>query len=66
MGTNFIDFIDSYLQVIFRGIYWARFWLQLSEEEVMKAIKNNCQQLEATILEFFTGCGWNFKRRIAI
>jgi len=24
---------NSYLQVIFKGTYWTRFWLQLSKEE---------------------------------
>ena len=41
---------NSYLQVIFRGIYWTRFWSQLSEEEVMKAIK---KQLSAARGNYF-------------
>jgi len=53
---------NPYLKVILRGIHRVRSWSQLSEEEAMKAIKNNCQRLEATTMKFFTRCGWNFKR----
>ena len=42
---------NPYLQVILRGIHWVRSWSQLSEEEAMKAIKNNCQRLEATTMK---------------
>jgi len=54
---------NSFLQVIFRGTYWARLWSQLSEEETMKALMNLCQRLEGVVLEFFNRGGWNCRSR---
>jgi len=55
---------NSYLH--FRGIYWARYWSQLSKEEEMNQIKSNCQRLEGVILELFNKNGWNFRRMIEL
>ena len=55
---------NSYMQVLYRGIYWARFWSQLSKEEAMNQIKRSCQQLEGVILELLAKKGWNFRNRI--
>ena len=55
---------NSFLQVIFRGTYWARLWSQLSEEETMKALMNLCQRLEGVVLEFFNRGGWNCRSRL--
>ena len=57
---------NSYLQVLFRRTYWARFWLQLSEEEEMQLVKSNCQRLEEVIMELCTKWGWNFGNRIEL
>ena len=55
---------NSYLQVLFRVTYWARFWSQLSEAEAMQLIKSNCQRLEGVIMELYNKWGWNFRNRI--
>ena len=55
---------NSYLQVLFRATYWARFWSQLSEAEAMQLIKSNCQRLEGVIMELYNRRGWNFRSRI--
>jgi len=55
---------NSYMQVLYRRIYWARFWSQLSKEEAMNQIKRSCQQLEGVILELLAKKGWNFRNRI--
>jgi len=55
---------NSYLQVLFRVTYWARFWSQLSEAEAMQLIKSNCQRLEGVIMELYNRRGWNFRSRI--
>jgi len=52
---------NSYIQVIFRGTYWARFWSLLSEEEAMADLRENCWRLEAMVMELFAR-----KERIAI
>lgn len=36
---------NSFLQVIFRGTYWIRFWSQLSKEEEKIFLKINCRLL---------------------
>ncbi|PUZ45544.1 hypothetical protein GQ55_8G233000 [Panicum hallii var. hallii] len=58
------SYSNTYLQVIFREIYWPRFWSQLPEEETIKSMKNKCQRLEGVVMELFKSCGWNFRRRI--
>jgi hypothetical protein len=45
---------NSYLQLIFRGTYWARFWSQLSKEKARKCMKNNYKRLEGPVMELFT------------
>ena len=57
---------NSYLQVIFGGAYWARFWSLLSEEEARTDLRENCQRLEAMVMALFARNGWNFRRRIAV
>jgi len=54
------------LQVIFGGAYWARFCSLLSEEEARTDLRENCQRLEAMMMELFARNGWNFRRRIAV
>ena len=55
---------NSYLQVIFRGTFWARRWSLLSKKEEMNFITKNCGRMEGVMLEFFAKQGWNFRRRI--
>lgn len=53
-------FPNSYLQVIFRGTFWARHWSQLSKEEAKDSITKKCRRLESVIMELFAKHGWNF------
>ena len=55
---------NLYLQVIFRGTFWARRWSLLSKKEEMNFITKNCGRMEGVMLEFFAKQGWNFRRRI--
>ena len=57
---------NSYMQVIFRGTYWARFWSLLPEEEARTDLRENCQRLEAMMMELFARNERNFRRSIAI
>ena len=57
---------NSYLQVIFGGAYWARFCSLLSEEEARTDLRENCQRLEAMMMELFARNERNFRRSIAI
>jgi hypothetical protein len=54
----------SFLQVIFRGTYWARLWSLLLKEEDGTLVKEYCKMLEMRVLEFYSNYGWNFRRRI--
>lgn len=58
-------FPNSFLQVIFRGTYWIRFWSQLSKEEEKNFVKLNCRLLEERLLELFAERGWNSRDRLA-
>jgi len=53
------------MQVIFSGTYWARFWSLLPEEEARTDLRENCQRLEAMMMELFARNERNF-RSIAI
>ena len=55
---------NSYLQILFRGTYWARWWLQLSEVETVQLMKSNCQRFEEVIMELYNKWGWNFRNRL--
>ena len=55
---------NSYLQVIFRGTYWARCWSELSKEEEKDFLKNNCRLLERRVLEMFAR-RWRLRNRLA-
>ena len=55
---------NSYLRVIFRGIYWTRAWSLLSKEEGKDHLKNKCRELESMVLELFAKRGWNFRSRV--
>jgi len=55
---------NSYLQVIFRGTFWARHWSLLSNEEAKELLKRNCQLLEGVMLDFSAKGGWNFSGKL--
>ena len=48
----------TFLEVLFRGMHWFRFWgqLQLSEEK-KECIYKACQTLETSALAFFSLMG---------
>jgi hypothetical protein len=54
----------SFLQVMFKGIYWIRSWSILSKEEDKLVLTVGCHQLEIAALDFFNRNGWNTLKRI--
>jgi hypothetical protein len=56
--------VPSYLQVIFRGTYWIRFWSLLQREEDSQTMKMGCRQIETNVMEVFARNGWRFSIRI--
>jgi hypothetical protein len=54
----------SFVQIIFRGTFWARSWAALSKEEDGSILKRWCQKLEITTMEIFSHFGWTARRRI--
>jgi len=54
----------SYLQVIFKGTYWIRFWSLLQKEEDRQMMKMGCRKIETTAMEVFARNGWRFSNRI--
>lgn len=54
----------SFLQVIFRGTYWARMWAKLSKEEEEDRLKRICNVVERTMLEIFNNFGWKTRYRL--
>ena len=57
--------IPSFLQVIFRGTYWVRFWTLLLKEEDRPVMKTACRVVETIAMEVFSNNGWRFSNRIA-
>ena len=55
---------NSYLQVLFRGMFWARLWSLLSKKEAEDCLRKNCQRLEGVMLEFTANGAWNFRKRL--
>jgi hypothetical protein len=55
---------NSFLQVIFRGTYWARSWAILSKEEEMKNLKKACHILEVIGMEIFNNFRWKIRSRL--
>jgi hypothetical protein len=55
----------SYLQAIFRGTYWTRFWSLLQKEEDRHLVKMGCRTIETVAMELFARHGWSFRNRLA-
>jgi len=56
----------SYLQVIFKGMYWTRYWTLLQKEEDRHFMKAGCRIIETTAMEVFARHVWRFSNRIAL
>jgi len=56
----------SYLQVIFRGTYWIRFWSLLHQEEDRQIMMMECRKIETAAMEVFARNGWRFINRITV
>jgi succinate-acetate transporter protein len=48
----------SFMQVVFRGAYWLRFWSLLQREDTRESVRVTSKALEAIALEFFAKNGW--------
>jgi hypothetical protein len=57
---------SSYLQVIFEGTYWTRYWTLLQKEEDHQFMKADCTTIETAAMEVFAGHGCHFSNRIAL
>jgi hypothetical protein len=56
---------NSFLQVIFRGDYWLRFWAQLQRKEQAKdTLIAMSRKLEVVALQFANG-GWKIFFRLS-
>jgi hypothetical protein len=55
-----------YLQVIFKGTYWIRYWTLLQKEEDRQFMKATCRTIETATMEVFAKHGWRFSNRIAL
>ena len=56
--------IPSFLQVLFRGTYLARFWSMRLQEEGRHMLKTTCSCMESTAMEIFANNGWRFSNRL--
>jgi hypothetical protein len=55
---------NSFLQVIFKGTYWAQQWSLLLKEEDSHKLNGYCKMLEARVMELYAKYGWNLRRRL--
>ena len=54
----------TYMQVLFQGTHWLRFWAQLQRcEEDKEMIQIACQTVEGLVMQVFTSHGWRFTNR---
>jgi hypothetical protein len=57
--------IKTFIQVLYRGTYWLRFWSQLERNDQYKEdITMACRKLETVALQIFVDHGWRFSNRI--
>ena len=55
----------TYLQVLYRGTHWLRFWAQLiRRDEDKEAVQQACQTIEVLVMQLFANYGWRFSNRI--
>jgi hypothetical protein len=54
----------SYLQLIFREIYWTRSWSLLQKEEDCHIMKMGCTTIETIAMEVFPRHGWRLSNRL--
>jgi len=55
----------TYMQVLYRGTHWLRFWAQLQRrDEDKKALQKAYQTMEVLVMQFFANHGWRFSNRI--
>jgi len=57
----------TFLQVLFRGTYWLRFWALLQRsDDGNERILDACKLLESRAMEFFASHGWSFIYRFGL
>jgi hypothetical protein len=57
--------IKSFMQVLYRGTYWLRFWSQLERNDQDKEmIIQACRKLETVAMQIYVDHGWRFSNRI--
>ena len=55
----------TYMQVLYRGTHWLRFWAQLQKcDENKEALQKACQTTEVLVMQIFANHGWRFSNRI--
>jgi len=55
----------TYLQVLYRGTHWLRFWAQLQRrDEDKEAVQKACQTIDVLVMQLFANHGWKFCNRI--
>jgi hypothetical protein len=59
--------IQTYLQVLFRGTYWCRFWGMLQRHKVdTGSMREACRLLETSMMQVFSTHGWTFCNRLTM
>ena len=54
----------TYLQVLYRGTHWLRFWAQLQRRDEDKdAVQKASQTIEVLVMQLFVNHGWRFSNR---
>jgi hypothetical protein len=57
--------MKTFMQVIYSGTYWFRFWSQMQKaKDDKELIKTACLKLENVVMEIFSKHGWRFTNRI--
>ena len=54
----------SFMQAVFRGAYWLRFWSLLHREDTRKTICLVSKALEVVALDIFAKNGWRSNNRL--
>jgi hypothetical protein len=57
--------IKSFMQILYREMYWLHFWSQLqSDDQDKEKITKACQKLEVVAMQIFFDHAWKWSNRI--
>uniref|UniRef100_K3YYL3 Uncharacterized protein n=1 Tax=Setaria italica TaxID=4555 RepID=K3YYL3_SETIT len=54
----------SFIQVVFRGAYWLRFWSLLQCKDTRESVRAASKAVEVIVLDIFAKNGWRSNNKL--